>query len=85
MALEVISIASFLLIAYPRTDKSIWVGLRYLFVSNVAMLFYLVGAALIYQAHHSFNYEGLRGSPPEAIALIFLGLLVKGGIFVSGL
>jgi multicomponent Na+:H+ antiporter subunit D len=26
----------------------------------------------------------LQGSPPEAIALIFLGLLVKGGVFVSG-
>jgi len=85
VALEVISIASFLLIAYPRTDRSIWVGLRYLFVSNVAMLFYLVGTILVYKAHNSFNYEGLRGSPPEAIALIFLGLLVKGGIFVSGL
>ncbi len=85
VALEVISIASFLLIAYTRSDRSIWVGLRYLFVSNVAMLFYLVGAVLVYQAHHSFNYAGLRGSPPEAVALIFLGLLVKGGIFVSGL
>ena len=85
VALEVISIAAFLLIAYPRTDRSIWVGLRYLFVSNTAMLFYLVGAVLVYQAHHSFNYAGLRGSPPEAITLIFLGLLVKGGIFASGL
>jgi multicomponent Na+:H+ antiporter subunit D len=85
VALEVISIASFLLITYSRSDRSIWVGLRYLFVSNVAMLFYLVGAILVYQAHHSFNYAGLRGSPPEAVALIFLGLLVKGGIFVSGL
>ncbi len=85
VALEVISIAVFLLIAYPRTDRAIWVGLRYLFVSNVAMLFYLVGAVLVYQAHHSFSYEGLRGSTPEAVALIFLGLLVKGGIFISGL
>ncbi len=85
VALEVISIAAFLLIAYPRTDRSIWVGLRYLFVSNTAMLFYLVGAVLVYQAHNSFNFAGLRGSPPEAIALIFLGLLAKGGIFVSGL
>lgn len=85
VALEVISIASFLLITYTRTDRVIWVGLRYLFVSNVAMLFYLIGAVLVYQAHHSFNYAGLRGSPPEAIALIFLGLLAKGGIFVSGL
>jgi multicomponent Na+:H+ antiporter subunit D len=85
VALEVLSIAAFLLIAYPRTDRSIWVGLRYLFVSNVAMLFYLVGAVLIYQTSHSFAFTGLRGAPPEAFALIFLGLLVKGGIFVSGL
>lgn len=85
VALEVISIAAFLLIAYPRTDRSIWVGLRYLFISNVAMLFYLVGAVLAYQTHHSFGFESLRGAPPEALALIFLGLLTKGGIFVSGL
>ena len=85
VALEVISIAAFLLIAYPRTDRSIWVGLRYLFVSNTAMLFYLVGAVLVYKANNSFHFEGLLDSPPEAIALIFLGLLAKGGIFISGL
>lgn len=85
VALEVLSIAAFLLIAYPRTDRSIWVALRYLFTSNTAMLFYLVGAVLVYKAHHSFEFDGLRGAPPEALALIFLGLLVKGGVFVSGL
>ncbi|MEB3359648.1 MAG: cation:proton antiporter [Synechococcales bacterium] len=85
VALEVIGIAVFLLIAYPRTDRSIWVGLRYLFVSNTVMLFYLIGAVLVYQANHSFAFNGLRGAPTEAIALIFLGLLTKGGIFVSGL
>jgi len=85
VALEVLSIAAFLLIAYPRSDRVIWVGLRYLFVSNVAMLFYLVGAVLVYKSHHSFDFVGLREAPPEALALIFMGLLVKGGIFVSGL
>lgn len=85
VALEVIGIAAFLLIAYPRTNRSIWVALRYLLISNTAMLFYLVGAVLAYQANHSFSFESLRGAPPEALALIFLGLLVKGGIFVSGL
>ncbi|NEP39735.1 MAG: cation:proton antiporter [Okeania sp. SIO2G4] len=84
VALEVISIAAFLLITYPRTDRAIWVGLRYLFVSNTTMLFYLVGAVLVYKANNSFSFTGLSASPPEAIALIFLGLLVKGGIFVSG-
>ncbi|MBD2311667.1 cation:proton antiporter [Desertifilum sp. FACHB-1129] len=85
VALEVIGIAAFLLVAYPRSDRAIWVGLRYLFTSNIAMLFYLVGTILVYQSHHSFAFTGLRGAPPEAIALIFLGLLSKGGIFVSGL
>ena len=85
VALEVISIAAFLLIAYPRTDRSIWVALRYLFVSNTAMLFYLVGTALVYQANNSFRFDGLEAAPTEAAALIFLGLLTKGGSFASGL
>ncbi|NER82206.1 MAG: cation:proton antiporter [Leptolyngbya sp. SIO1D8] len=85
VALEVIGISAFLLIAYPRTDRSIWVALRYLFVSNTAMLFYLIGAVLVYQTHHSFAFSGLQGAPTDAIALIFLGLLTKGGVFVSGL
>ncbi len=85
VALEVSGIGAFLLVAYPRTDRSIWVALRYLFISNTAMLFYLIGAVLVYQANYSFNYAGLRQAPPEALALIFVGLLVKGGVFVSGL
>ncbi|MEG4854983.1 cation:proton antiporter [Microcoleus sp. B5-D4] len=85
VGLEVSGIAAFLLIAYPRTDRSIWVGLRYLFISNTAMLFYLVGAVLVYKASNSFSFAGLGAAPPEAIALIFMGLLVKGGVFVSGL
>lgn len=85
VALEVIGIAAFLLITYPRTDRTIWVGLRYLFVSNTAMLFYLLGAVLVYQANGSFAYAGLQQAPTDAIALIILGLLTKGGIFLSGL
>lgn len=85
VALEVSGIAAFLLVAYPRSDRSIWVGLRYLFVSNISMLFYLVGAVLVYQNNLSFSFAGLKNAPPEAVALIFLGMLVKAGIFVSGL
>ncbi|MBD1872014.1 cation:proton antiporter [Nodosilinea sp. FACHB-131] len=85
VALEVIGIAAFLLIAYPRSDRSLWVALRYLFVSNTAMLLYLIGAALVYQTNQSFAFSALGGAPTEALALIFLGLLTKGGIFISGL
>lgn len=85
VALEVISVAAFLLITYPRTNRSIWVGLRYLLISNTAMLFYLVGVVLVYHHNQSFGFEGLAQAPTEAIALIVLALLTKGGIFVSGL
>ncbi len=85
VALEVIGVASFLLISYARSDRAIWVGLRYLFVSNTAMLFYLMGAVLLYQASGTFAFTGLEQAPPEAVALMSLGLLTKGGIFVSGL
>ncbi|BAZ90273.1 putative monovalent cation/H+ antiporter subunit D [Raphidiopsis curvata NIES-932] len=85
VALEVSGIAAFLLIAYSRSDRSIWVGLRYLFVSNISMLFYLMGAVLIYEKSLSFSFSALKNAPPEAIALILLGLLVKAGVFVSGL
>ncbi len=85
VALEVIGVSAFLLMVYPRTDRAIWVGLRYLLISNTAMLFYLLGAVLVYQANQSFAFAGLGNAPKEAIALIFLGLLTKGGIFVSGL
>lgn len=85
VALEVIGIAAFLLISYPRSNKNLWIALRYLFVSNTAMLFYLVGTSIVYQTHQSFAFTGLEGAPIEAQALILLGLLTKGGIFVSGL
>lgn len=85
VALEVIGIAAFLLISYPRRDKTLWVALRYLFVSNTAMLFYLIGAILVYQTTQSFAFTGLGVASLEAKALILLGLLTKGGIFMSGL
>lgn len=85
VALEVISIAAFLLITYSRSDRSIWIGLRYLFVSNTVMLFYLIGVALVYRNTQSFAFTGIQNAPPEATVLMLLGLLTKGGIFASAL
>lgn len=83
--IEVLGIVVFLLIAYPRSDRPLWIGLRYLMVSNVAMLFYLTGVALLYQTNHTFAFSTLMQAPPEAVALILMALLAKGAIFVSGL
>lgn len=83
--IEVLGIVVFLLIAYPRSDRPLWIGLRYLMVSNVAMLFYLMGVALVYQTNHTFAFSALMQAPPEAVALILMALLAKGAIFISGL
>jgi multicomponent Na+:H+ antiporter subunit D len=85
VALEVVAIAAFCLMTYPRQARITWLGLRYLLLSNTAMLFYLIGVALVYKSNQSFAFSGLTQAPLEAIALIFLGLLTKGGIFLSGL
>ena len=85
VALECASIAIFLLISYSCTDRSVWVALRYLLISNTAMLFYLMGAVLVYQSTASFTFSNLNQAPVDAVVLILLGLLSKGGVFVSGL
>ncbi len=85
VALEVSGIAAALLVAYPRSDRAIWIALRYLFVSNVCMLLYLIGAVLAYKSSLTFSFRGISTAPPEALALIFMGLLTKGGLFLSGL
>ena len=84
VALEVIGMISFLLITYPRQDKCLWIGLRYLAMSNVAMLFYLLGVILVYKANNSLLFEGLNNSPPEALVLILIALFVKSGVFICG-
>ncbi len=85
VALEVIAIATSLLISYPRDNRSMWIALRYLFISNTVMLFYLIGAVLVFQGQNSFAFSALKGASTEAVSLILLGLLTKGGIFISGM
>ncbi len=101
VALEVLSVGVFLLLTYGQRaedqptvgesaphryrERQLWVGLRYLFMSNVAMLFYLMGAILVYVRTGSLAMSGLAVATPTALALIAIGLLAKGGIFVAGL
>jgi len=95
VSLEVLSIGVFLLLTYGRRaegqstvekrERQLWVGLRYLFMSNVAMLFYLMGAILVYVRTGSLAMSSLAMADPTALALIAVGLLAKGAIFVAGL
>lgn len=86
VTLELVGIAAFLLIVLPQREATLWVGLRYLLVSNTAMSLYLVGAALVYVQRDSFRIEALAGLPfgaPEVFLLI--GLFTKAGLFLAGL
>ncbi|MGQ9837180.1 MAG: cation:proton antiporter [Cyanobacteriota bacterium] len=93
VALEVLSVGVFLLLTYGRRaeqqaavgDHQLWVGLRYLLMSNVAMLFYLMGTLLVYVHTGSLAMSALAMATPTALALIAIGLLAKGAIFVTGL
>lgn len=85
VALEVVSIASFLLIVGPQSARSLWVGLRYLLVGNTAMLLFLIGTAQVYRSGGSFRLIDLAGASSAAMALILVGLLTKAGLFLSGL
>ncbi len=86
VTLELVGIAAFLLIVLPQSDNTLWIGLRYLLLSNTAMGLYLIGAALVYVQQDSFRMAALAGLPfgaPQVFLLI--GLFSKAGLFLGGL
>jgi multicomponent Na+:H+ antiporter subunit D len=85
VVIELTTILAFLLIAAPLGDRHIWNALRYLFISNVGMLFYLIGAILVYESRGSFALAETAAAPGMAGMLIIVGLAVKGGVFIPGL
>jgi multicomponent Na+:H+ antiporter subunit D len=91
VALEVVGITAFLLILRSRDAAQLWIALRYLLVGNSVMTLYLVGVALLYLQAGSFRITALAAlpaaSPALAViqALLLVGLLTKGGLFLSGL
>lgn len=91
VALEVVGITAFLLILRSRDAAQLWIALRYLLVGNSVMTLYLVGVALLYLQAGSFRIGALAALPTtEAglaviLALLLVGLLTKGGLFLSGL
>ena len=91
VALEVVGITAFLLILRNRDTGQLWIALRYLLVGSSVMTFYLVGVAMLYVHAGSFRLTALADLPATdpalsvILALVLLGLLTKGGLFLSGL
>lgn len=85
VVIELTTIIAFLLVGQGMTTRHLWNALRYLFLSNVGMLFFLLGTLLVYESAGDFALVSVVKAPPTARALIVTGLLVKGGIFLPGL
>ncbi|MEA5443809.1 proton-conducting transporter membrane subunit [Cyanobium gracile] len=85
VTLEVVGISAFLLILITRSDRSLWLALRYLLIGNTVMTLYLIGAAVVYLEQGSFRLEAAATAGAAALALLLVGLLTKAGLFLSGL
>ncbi len=53
--LEILSISSYLLIAYSLRRTSLWASLRYLLLSSLGIAFFLFGLFLVYRSTGSFS------------------------------
>jgi multicomponent Na+:H+ antiporter subunit D len=85
VVIELTTIVAFLLIGQGMKPRQLWNALRYLFLSNVGMLFFLLGTLLVYDSAGDFSLSSVVEAPATARALIVTGLLVKGGVFLPGL
>jgi len=85
VVIELTTIIAFLMVGQGMQTRHLWNALRYLILSNVGMLFFLLGTLLVYESSGSFSLRDMALAPPTARALIVTGLLVKGGVFLPGL
>ncbi|MCC5886027.1 MAG: hypothetical protein JJT88_06285 [Gammaproteobacteria bacterium] len=89
VCLELVTLTAIPLIALAGSKTAIRASMRYLLLALLASLLYLLGVALLYNATGTLDLylvsDGLGAAPPmvvtTALALISLGLLLKGAVF----
>ncbi len=90
VAMEFLTLTSFLLVGYPRRPYQIWASLKYLLLSAIGMGMYLLGVAVLYYHTGALNLgviaELVVGEYEAWLtlssALIVTGLAVRAGIFL---
>ena len=94
--LELLTLTSFLLVAYERRPVQIWASLKYLLLASLGMSIYLFGVALVYAHTGSLGLQQVgdhlasltaveAGWIPVAASLITAGIAVKAGVFLYSL
>ncbi|MCC5872170.1 MAG: hypothetical protein JJU22_07230 [Gammaproteobacteria bacterium] len=89
VCLELVTLTAIPLIALAGSKTSVRAAMRYLLLALLASLLYLLGIALLYNATGTLDLylirTALTAAPPAAVvtalALISLGLLLKGAVF----
>jgi len=91
--LDLGSLLSVVLISYDRKSRAAWAALRYLLLSAMGMLLYLLGVGLVYAELGTLSLVRIAeispnlSHPPLAVgvSLLVMGAAVKAGIFLLGL
>lgn len=92
--LELLTLASFLLVGYERRPREIWASLRYLILCSLGMSLFLLGIAVVYYHTGTLSIPEIAArvaaSPdarwvPLAASLLVSGVAVKAGILLFSL
>ncbi len=83
---EVLSLCSILLVAYDRRPRALLAALRYLLLSTISIVFYLLGLWILYTHTGSLAFSGIgayieslpAGGADRTPAMVALGLISAG-------
>lgn len=87
VALEMLGLSAAALVTLAVTRKATEAGMRYLFVSLVGSLLFLLGVALLYLGYGTLSLAGIAALRPEgplaawALAAMTVGLAAKSALF----
>lgn len=85
LAIEIMSLAIYVLVAIRRTHKSsAEAGMKYFILGGLASAMFLYGSALTYGATGSFDLGTIAASPFSYLKLAGLGLVLVGLFFKVG-
>jgi len=90
--LDLGSLLSVVLIAFDLRSRAVWAALRYLLLSALGMLLYLLGLGLVYGALGTLSLLEIAARSPSladpslavGASLLVVGAAVKAGVFLVG-
>ncbi|MCF7935098.1 MAG: hypothetical protein K9L28_01950 [Synergistales bacterium] len=85
VSVELATIIAFLLIRLGNKERQTWSAIKYLIIGNAGMMLSLLGVLYAYGHSNSFSLDSVATLPVVPIALLVVGLSVKGGVWVMGL